>query len=324
MMVFVGIWQNAKKVLGHTPGPLTVGALGRIVFSEEPLSGLSWVDAADRALQANANFKAILTEARELYFLVAPLDPESYGRRVITYSYEEQPGVDQLRPRSFSRLFRPQPFVSAEFEVPAAADCHSFHFELTCPPEVKIPSRCSRLFVRESEGGDSKEVASDDGSDHRAHVFYSGAGPIDKAVFKSRLILLPTGLVLAMRLLVFATFLLTTVGACAVWLYSQQTLDSIDRASLTTTVLVVPTVITAILAIRSGHGMTSRMALGLRVTLLASATSLYLAALFSLSLHPWCLRIGWTSAASIAMLCAIRVVLEMCAIHGLKSNPEVS
>lgn len=311
-LVNAGVWQTARHLLRRAPSPDTTARIGAIVLGEAPPDSIQKINTRDKKLVTDARFRSVLLEAYERFYLIVPLVPGDYSRRVITYTFDEQPRVDKLTV-TWRRLLKPQPGPVAFFETPSIADCHSYHFELHAPPDVSIPPRCGRLEVRRGfQAVPDTPIPDDDRSERRLHVYFDGAGPIQSAFVKAQLVPTTTGMTVSMSATVFATSLLILLANIVVWTAPQPRIESFDRDALVTLLLVGPAIATTILAIRSGHELSSRMSWGTKATLILPTLALFAGSLV-VTTDPqitWMLKCVWGLALAAAALSISRWTSE--------------
>lgn len=280
-LVLAGVVQVASEVLGHWPDDKTIALLGTIIYGHCHHNSLGLQQNPDcRGLASSEEFMAVLIEAYSRFYLIVPLAPGSdYARRVITYTYDEQPTLDPKRGTWVADIFWPRPIVIADFEVPAVADTRSFHFELTAPDDVAIPAGCGTLEIeRPVRHGGPTTVVDNDRSDRRAHFYYDGGGPVSKSVIHAPLRLADTGITLAMRAVTLAASILMAITAGLAWFGHDEVFDLDGIEAWVTVLLVAPALVTAVIAIRSGHGLTSQMSRDSRLTAALPAFGLFIGA----------------------------------------------
>lgn len=315
-LVFFGLVGLAQRVLEHPPSSAAVQVMWSVINGDDGISTLYGnLDDDVQHLVANREFVGFLSEASQNFYLICPLRVPPYRRRVVTYSYGEQPVFDSgLAGKALKRLVSPQPGVSVTCEAPMAAFASSYHFRMEAPTDVIIPKGCAGFVVRRAFAPlPDDPVVDDDRSDQSAHVFYEGSGPIRRATFTARLLPAETGVVWALRACTLAASLLTFLATWAVWCWSRSTLNAIDRSSLTTSMLLVPAVITTGLAIRSRHGLISRMSYGMKATAAAPTLCLFVGTLCS-TIKPINIavaRVSWSFGAAVALLAIVRVMNEV-------------
>jgi hypothetical protein len=310
-LVFAGVLKAARTLLQHDPGDQTIGALGAIVLGRQPLEILSRHLNEDDTELLELEFQAVLLEAHENFYLVAPVTPPAdLARRVITYQYDEEIAITPPQRSKAARLFFTRSVFYAKFDTPAVADSQSYHVEVLAPPDLAVPHRRSELRVIKPYQMPDPPILDNDRSDRRAHFFYDGGGPVEQARIDALLVLDTTGITFSMRAAAIVASTLTALGAALAW-FGPRRVFSDNIEAWVTLLIAAPAVVTAIIAIRSGHGMTSRLSRGTRLTAALPAFALFCTAVAIVATtSQWILRVVWSFAVSIAVVACIRVISE--------------
>ena len=324
-LVFRGLWLTARRVLRHDPSDVATGVLFSVVHEGGGDALRRSTEPDVERLRNSPRFVGVALDAANLFHLIAMIPPNDLRRRVVTYEYHEEPAFDDgLAGRAARRVFRSEPGVVVTFETPNADFANSFHFELTAPPDLLIPEGCGQLEVERvfAEAPDPP-ILDDDRSDLTAHVHYRPVEPITKAEFRARLIPAETGVVWGLRACVVLATALNLLGAAMVWGAPFRTLNQIDRSALATLMLLAPAVVTTALAIRSRHGLTSRMTYGLRATAVVPVIGLFAGTLASSTkpLHLGLARVVWTLSFLACVPMVIRVVSEVSWLRSARKEP---
>jgi hypothetical protein len=323
-VVLAGVLQSARQALGSEPKDSTTAVIGYIVFGfDDPDVFERYCHGDDVALVGDTSFQAVLLEAHELAYLIAPLAPgPDYGRRVISYSYDDQPQLQSRERKWLSRLTQPRPVIVADFDVPAVGDCGSYHFELLAPPDLAIPLGCGQLHITKAfSKGPEPPIVEDDRSERRAHFFYDRGGPVERARARAPLQLASTGILFSMRAAIVAAAMLVATATTLAWLRPERAFNDNNIDSWVTVLLAGPAVVTAIIAIRSGHGLTSRMSRDSRLTAAIPAFALYCCAVAVATQPPvFVLRTVWGIGLAATVLGCTRLFNEWRTLRRTKAE----
>jgi hypothetical protein len=321
-LVALGVWHVARTALQRRPSSDTKATLRRIVLGTALVDDI--LGSADgEVLADDAGFIKLLGVAHRYFFLIAPLPYRRPERRVLTYSFRENPVFQPIiTPKDLvARIWRPQPAVKVVCETPAAADCHSYHFELVAPPDLSV--RRGQLVIESEALADPVAIPDDDRSDASAHAYWTGVGPLARAEFRARLVPQATGLIWALRAVVAATALLLVMGCAFTWSADGSTVAKVDASAVAALFALAPAIVTTALAVRTKHQLTSRMLYGPKIGAIAPSVALYAGALI-LVLHPpvlWMVRATWTVGAVGGTVCLIRACREAKWLRRVGSEP---
>lgn len=135
------------------------------------------------------------------------------------------------------------------------------------------------------------------------------------------LLLAKTGITFSMRAAVVVATLLSVFAALVSWLGSDSVFESENTEAWVTVLLAAPAVVTAIIAIRSGHGLTSNMTRDARVTAALPAFALFCAAV-AIVIHPpgWALRTVWSLVLVAAGVACWRLLNERRVLNSVRSD----
>jgi hypothetical protein len=320
-LVLGGVLRNAQQVLGRPPRRHTGDHLGLSVLGHhEPDAVFPQFHPDDSLLTSHSGFVSVLHEAHRLYYVIAALSPApEFGRRVVTFSFCAQPEKkDDPRSRKH-RFLRPQPGVIVELAVPGVGDCLSSHVEMLAPDDLAVPPAGAKMDVRKVGDPHPMTVLDDDPSDRRVHFFYDRGGPIENAVVRVPLMLANSGLAFSMRAAAAVSCLIVAYVATASWFGPRSTFEEVEP--WVTVLLVAPAIATAIVAIRSGHGLTSRLSRDTRMTAVLPAFVLFWGAVFLVRPHErraW--QVLWGAFAIVAVLAALRLRSELRTLGRLRSG----
>ena len=319
-LVLGGVLRNAQQVLGRPPRQRTANYVGLSVLGHRaPAAITAQFHPDDRPLESHSGFVGVLHEAHRLYYVIAALSPApDFGRRVITFCFHAQPEKED-DPRSRKhRFLRPQPGVIVKLAVPGVGDCISSHVEMLAPDDLAVPAAGAKMDVTKVGDG-LMTVLDDDPSDRRVHFYYDRGGPIGHAMVRVPLMLANSGLAYSMRAAVAVSCLIVACTATASWFGPTSTFDQVEP--WVTVLLVAPAIATAIVAIRSGHGLTSRLSRDTRITAVLPAFVLFWGAVFlvlPLDRRLW--QVIWGAFAIVAALAAIRLHSELRTLGRLRSG----
>jgi hypothetical protein len=289
-LVLSGVLMLAQNVLGRPTLRRTRGLLTNLVTGDYVTPGLleKMLDPPDRELLDHAEFMAVAKEAYERYFMIVVLPSDGLRRRVLSYSYDQQPTREAhpLLTRFILRLKRgvlPRTGEVLDVAAPSVADCLSYHLEFIAPDDLAIPADDTVMAI-EKENENPLSVVDDDPSTRRAHFYYEGAHRSDKVAVRVRLMLAKTGLSYSMDAAAIVACLLLIHIVTLSWWGPDDAF--IDVEAWVTILLAAPAVATAIIAIRSVHRMTSRLSRDKRITVALPAFTLFCAAVVLLMPPP--------------------------------------
>jgi hypothetical protein len=299
-LVVAGLVASAEQVLGQPPQPSTQAFLGAVVLGGGDVAFFNnYCPTADQKLKSDQAFQELLTEAHDVFYLIAVLPRDrAVGRRVITYSFEEQWITKDKRGRPWRWLrLVPQYGAVVQLDAPTLADCLSYHLEVLAPPDLDIPADAASMIITNTKAGERKEKTDDDRSDRRAHFFYEAARQDDDVAIHVPLVLASTGLTLSMQLAAFVACLLVLYTSLQSWMGHQGLFANVE--AWVTVLLAAPAIATAIIAIRSGHRMTSRLFRDMRLTVALPAFVLFCAAV-ALPGQPSGIQLQWLRSLALA------------------------
>jgi hypothetical protein len=310
-LVLRGVLRYAEAVLGRAADPMTAAAARMVVVGNAPPTIVA-ASPDGEDLFEDPDFELLVREVSRHYLLLAPVPTTSPARRVFEFEYEEMPDVQPLVHGLGSRILKARPGIAATFETNGAGDCESFHVEVLAPPDLVIPPGSSRLRLESiSQGRRTTFVHfDDDRTDRRAHALATGVRALSKGAFHVRFLVQETGQVLALRAATLVAGGLVLMAALAVWFVPPHRLDEIDRSAVTTLLLLTPAVVTTALAVRSRHGLASRMSYGMRITAVAPTLALFggALALTAKPIHLALARLVWSLGLGLVLVASYRTV----------------
>lgn len=235
-------------------------------------------------------------------------------RKVVRFSYEEDIRASQ---QTFLQLVRRflfgGPSLPFNFDVPAVADCESYHLELLAPPPLELVE--THIVVqtrvdRRRRYWDSDAIAA------RAHVYVDTGGSVARSALARGSIFAPLrGMYTAA--LVSASFSFVVLFA-AYQRVSHSNFEllfpkaQVDVASATALLLLVPGAIVTVL-FRDGEGrLRSRVFGKIRVALALGALSCFAAAfVVGFRVDHDISKCVWKAAVVVSFLAALRVWVSL-------------
>lgn len=312
-LVLAGVLHAARTLLGSEPSAQLREVLKAIVYDREAIASLTaHGKAPGRALAQVPYFMALLKDAFDFFYLVAPLELPTARRRVLAFTF--QAPVQQEPPEGFVErvlkpLVSPDPRYHFSTELPGVGFCHSFHFTVHAPEDLRIVKGSAELVVTTINVDRYRD---DDVSESSAHVHCRTDEPVASANFSAVISPRNSGVVLALLGVTLASAFLVLVGLAFVLFADTKAQNSVDRSALISLFLLGPGVVTTALALRTKNSLASQLLYHPKITAVGACVALYVGLIGSIEqpTNPGVAHFAWFAAFLAIVLCLTRLAFE--------------
>lgn len=268
---------------------------------------------------AQPQFTGLLEDVRDYFWIVCPFAVSGPRRRIVEFDYRQPIAtnvpLDRLGMLAAvtaqpARIIKPNPEVTLDVDCLAAGEARTFHVDFEIPAQATATQ--AALRTTNNKYGKRELVTPATIHSRMVHVYYDQGGPIITGHMTATIRPDRTGTTQTLHALATLACVLIFVALFTVWTCSVSWINRLDRSSLTTALLLMPSLLATIVAGRPAHPLVSRMMLGLRITAILPTFALSIAVLLSIPEYgsAWSFRSIWTAAALTGTVAAARVLFE--------------